>query len=309
MRLVSSFVAIALALVAVSAAAQTKPAVGGVVTLSAGDIARLGVRVAPVTPAIYTPQVHGYGVVLDLGALATADAGVATASAAAHQSAADLARAQALYAQGGAVSKQSLDAAQKQATSDQTSLLLARRQEVVQFGPQLPWRSGDASVLAELTSGHAILVRATFPMDSIEAARPPEISVTHLGAKQDSVRWTTKQIWPAPADPTIPGRAFFALVSGSNLQSGEHVLAYAPIGASVSGWRIPTDAMVLNDEKAWAYLQIAPGRFQRLQIDQELTLPGGYFTTSPLARGRLAVVRGTGLLLAREIGPAMQLRY
>jgi hypothetical protein len=267
------------------------------------------VRVAPVTAAIYTPQVHGYGVVLDLGALATADAGVATAAAAARQSAADLARAQALFAQGGAVSKQSLDAAQKQATSDQTSLLLARRQEVVQFGPQLPWRSGDASVLAALTSGHAILVRATFPMDSIEAARPPEISVTHLGAKQDSARWTAKQIWAAPADPTIPGRAFFALVTGSNLQSGEHVLAYAPIGASVSGWRIPTDAMVLNDEKAWAYLQIAPGHFQRLQIDPELTLPGGYFTTAPLARGRLAVVRGTGLLLAREIGPAMQLRY
>jgi len=309
MRFVSFLIAIAVVLVAVPATAQTKAVTGNVVTLSAPDIARLGVRVAPVTPAIYTPRVHGYGVVLDLGALATADAGVATATAAARQSAADLARAQALFAQGGAVSKQSLDAAQKQATSDQTALLLAKRQEVVQFGPQLPWRSGDASVLAELTSGRAILVRATFPMDSIEAARPPEISVTHLGAKFEGARWTTKQIWAAPADPTIPGRAFFALVTGSNLQSGEHVQAYAPIGASVSGWLIPTDAMVLNDEKAWAYLQIAPGRFQRLQINPELTLPGGYFTAAPLARGRLAVVRGTGLLLAREIGPAMQLRY
>jgi hypothetical protein len=311
MRFYLSLIATLFVAAAVPAVAQTTPAVGRVVTLSDGDMARLGLRIAPVTPAAYTPRVHGYGVVLDLGALATADAGVATAEAAARQSAADLGRARALYAQGGAISKQALDAAQKQATADATSVLLARRQEVVQFGPQLPWRGagGKASILGELTSGRAILVRATFPLDTIDAAQPPEISVTHLGTGQNDVRWTTNRIWSAPADPTIPGRAFFALISGSNLQSGEHVLAYAPTGAATQGWLIPTDAMVLNDEKAWCYLQIAPGRFQRLQIDPELTLPGGYFTPSPLARGRAVVVQGTGLLLAREIGAAMQLRY
>jgi hypothetical protein len=295
----------------VAGALPAAGATGAVVALSGGDIARLGLRIAPVTPATYTPRVHGYGVVLDLGALATADAGVATAQAAAHQSAADLGRARALYAQGGAVSKQSVDAAEKQAASDQTALLLAKRQEVVQFGPQLPWRGerGNTSILSELTSGHAILVRATFPMDSVEAALPPEISVAHLGAAQDKTRWSTTRIWAAPADPTIPGRAFFALISGSNLQSGEHVLAYAPTGASTQGWLVPTDAMVLNDEKAWCYLQLAPGRFQRVQIDPGLTLPGGYFTPSSFVRGHSVVVRGTGLLLAREIGAAMQLRY
>jgi hypothetical protein len=309
MRLRVFLIAILLALAPLAVPGETAPLTGRIVTLSADDIARLGLRVAPVMPATYTPRVHGYGVVLDLGALATADAAVATAEAAARQSAADLGRARALYAQGGAVSKQSLDAAQKQATSDATNLLLARRQEVVQFGPGLPWRSGKTSILAQLTSGRAVLVRATFPLDSLDKVQPPEISVTHLGTGQGDTRWTTKRIWSAPADPTIPGRAFFALVTGSNLQSGEHVLAYAPTGASVEGWRIPTDAMVLNDEKAWVYLQIAPGMFQRLQIDPERTLAGGYFTSSPLARGRSAVVGGTGLLLARDIGAAMQLRY
>jgi hypothetical protein len=308
MRPFPAFTAIFTALVlSVAVASAETSATGRVITLSAGDITRLGLRIAPVTPAIRTPRVHGYGVVLDLGALATADAGVATAEAAARQSGADLRRARALYGQDGAMSRQALDAAQKQATSDETSVLLARRQEIVQFGPKFPWRSGN--VLGALTSGRAMLVRATFPLDSIDAALPPEISVAHLGARTDSARWTTTRIWSAPADPTIPGRAFFALISGSDLQSGEHVLAYAPTGASTSGWMVPTDAMVLNDEKAWVYLQIAPGRFQRLQIDPGLTLPGGYFTASPLARGRAVVVQGTGLLLAREIGAAMQLRY
>ncbi len=297
----------ALAVSALAAAVEAAPATGRVVDLSGSDIARLGLRIAPVTPAVYTPRVHGYGVELDLGALATADAGVVTAQAAAQQSGADLRRARALYEQGGAMSRQALDAAQKQAASDEANLLLARRQQVVQFGATFPWRRGN--VLGELTSGRAILVRATFPLDSIDAAQPPEISVTHLGTGQGDARWTTKQIWSAPADPTIPGRAFFALITGSNLQSGEHVLAYAPTGASTPGWMIPTDAMVLDDEKAWCYLQIAPGRFQRLQIDPTLTIPGGYFMASPLARGRAVVVRGTGLLLARDIGAAIQLRY
>jgi hypothetical protein len=287
------------------------PQLGRVVTLTGPQLSRLDVRVAPVVPATYTPRVHGYGVVLDLGTLASADAAVATAEAAAHQSAADLARARALYAQGGAVSKQSLDAAEKQAASDQTSLVLAQRQEIVQFGPQLPWRGdhGKGSILSELTNGHAVLVRVTFPLDSVGAALPSEIAVAHLGADATSTRWTTNRIWAAPADPTIPGRAFFALISASSLQSGEHVLAYAPTGAPRPGYLIATDAMILNAEKAWCYVQVAPGAFQRLQLDPELTLPGGYFTPSSVVRGRSVVVRGTGLLLAREIGAAMQLRY
>src|SRR6202012_5500896 len=139
----------------VCAAAADAPLTGRVVTLSASDITHLGLRIAPVTPAVHTPTVHGYGVVLDMGALATADAGVATAEAAARQSGADLKRARALYGQDGAMSKQALDAAQKQASSDETSVLLARRQQVVQFGANFPWHG---EVLHELTSGRAILV-------------------------------------------------------------------------------------------------------------------------------------------------------
>ena len=104
MRLRVSLIAILLALASlVAVPGDAAPATGRVIALPPGDIARLGLRVSPVMPATYTPRVHGYGVVLDLGALATADAAVATAEAAARQSAADLGRARALYAQDGAV--------------------------------------------------------------------------------------------------------------------------------------------------------------------------------------------------------------
>ena len=281
---------------------DAKPVTGRVIVLTASDIAHLGLRVSPLHPARYTPRVHGYGVVSDLTALATADAAVETAEAAAHQSQADVQRARALFAQGGAVSKQSVDAAEKQAATDQTALLLAQRQEVVQFGPQLPWRGkhADAAILRDLTSGKAVLVRATFPLDSIAAAQPPEISVTHLSAQQDPAGWTSKRIWAAPADPTIPGRSFFALIANSDLQAGEHVLVASPIGPTVDGVEIPSDAVVLSEEKTWCYLQIAPGRFQRVQIDLSHPHGAGYFVKA--RPGLFVVVRGSGLLLARELG-------
>lgn len=276
--------------------------------MTPADVARLGIDVIPLKPARYTPRVHGYGVVSDLTALAAADAAVESAQAAAHQSHADVERARALFAQGGAVSKQSLDAAEKQAATDQTALVLAQRQEVVQFGPQLPWRGGyaDTSILHDLTSGRVVLVRATFPLDSITAAAPSEISVTHLSAQPDATSWTSKRLWSAPADPTIPGRSFFALISKSDLQAGEHVLVYSPIGPTVDGAQIPSDAVVLSEEKTWCYLQIAPGSFQRVQIDLSHPLGGGYFVNAK--PGVSVVVRGSGLLLSRELGTAT-LRY
>jgi hypothetical protein len=287
---------------------NAKPATGRIIALTASDIAHLGLRVSPLQPARYTPRVHGYGVVSDLTTLATADAAVETAQAATRQSQADVQRARALFAQGGAVSKQSVDAAEKQAATDQTALLLAQRQEIVQFGPQLPWRGkhADASILRDLTSGSVVLVRATFPLDAIAAVQPPEISVTHLSAQQDPVGWTSKRLWSAPADPTIPGRSFFMLIAKSDLQSGEHVLVSSPIGPTVDGVQVPSDAVVLSEEKTWCYLQIAPGRFQRVQIDLSHPHGSGYFVNAK--PGLSVVVRGSGLLLARELG-ASALHY
>lgn len=290
------------------AAHDAKPATGRIIVLTGSDIAHLGLRVQPPHPARYTPRVHGYGVVSDLTALATADAAVETAAAAARQSQADVQRARALFAQGGAVSKQSVDAAEKQAATDQAALLLAQRQEVVQFGPQLPWRGkhADASILRDLTSGNVVLVRATFPLDAIAAAQPAEISVTHLSAQQDPIGWRSRRIWSAPADPSIPGRSFFVLISKSDLQSGEHVLVASPIGPAVDGVQIPSDAVVLSEEKTWCYLQIAPGQFQRVQIELSHPQGSGYFVNAK--PGQSVVVRGSGLLLARELG-ASALRY
>jgi hypothetical protein len=246
---------------------------------------------------------------MDLTALAQVDSGLLTAQAAVRQSQADVERYRALFAQGGAISRQVLDTAEKQAATDRAQLLLAQRNEYVQFGQRAPWlgEHPDRSVLEELTAGRAVLVKATFPLDSLAANHPAALIVSHLSAQQDQPGWTTNELWDAPADPTIPGQSFFALIRASDLQSGEHALVYTPIGKTLRGVLVPSAAVLIAESKSWCFVETAPGHFRRLQIDLSRALPGGYFMDKN--PGGAVVVRGTGLLLARELGPAMLLRY
>src|SRR5690242_15517700 len=124
MRILGTAILMALAIAVAGRAAARIPQPDPPIVLSIGDIGRLGIRSAPLKPARYVQRVHGYAVVTDISTLAQTDAAVATAEAAARQSGADVKRARALFAQGGVVSQQALDAAEHQAASDQAALLL-----------------------------------------------------------------------------------------------------------------------------------------------------------------------------------------
>ena len=273
------------------------------IVLSAEDVTRLGIRTTTVEKIRYTPHVRGYGVVVDLGALVQAEANIATARAAARQSRAELRRQRSLFARN-ATSAQAMEAAERQSSTDDAQLLLAERQEVVVFGSQAPWATArrDQTAIAELSAGRAVLVKATFPLDTLGTMRPAELSATHLGARQNLAAWTSRQLWNAPADPAIPGESFFAIIRGSDLQAGEHVLVTAPTGPSVDGVRIPSQALLLSNERTWCYLETSSGSFRRLQLDLNRPLPDGYFVAAHPSIARSVVVRGTGLLLARELG-------
>jgi hypothetical protein len=279
------------------------------IVLSGDEIRHLGIEVIPAQEVAYTPRVHGYGVVVDLTALAQSNSDVATAAAAAHQSSADLARARALFAQNAGESKQALDAAEKQAAADAAALALAERKEAAQFGQRAPWRGGKRAVLTPLYGGHAVLVQATFPLGTVVGQRPQSLSVAHLAHAPDAFGWNAARIWNAPADPTIPGNTFYALVPSSDLAQGEHVLVYAPTGPAQAGVRISDKALVVSEEKTWCYVETAPGVFERVAIDIDHPMAGGYFIGQGISGNAPVVVKGMGLLLSRELGVAVQDEY
>lgn len=280
-----------------------------VVVLSSEEIARLGIETAPAQSATYTPQIRGYGVVTSLSTVAQTDSDIRTAQAAVADSQAALDRMGRLFGRGDAihaVSAQTVDTARHQAASDRAQLALADRKEIATFGANAPWRGPprNDAILNDLAAGRTALIEATFPLGISFAPRPSLLVVTHLDAEPGQENWTAHTIWDAPADPTIPGRSFFALVDRSELAQGEHVLVFAPTGSSIRGVSIPADAVLLSEDKPWCYVLTGPHRFERILIDLKQQVVGGYFVAKGIAPNQPVVVEGTGLLLARELGAA-----
>src|SRR5262249_20832744 len=146
-------------------------------------------------------------------------------------------------------------AAIHRAATDAAQLELARRQEEATFGRHAPWLTAEQhdAVLSGLSSGRTVLVQATFPLGVGFGHRPTALSVTHLNTQASEIGWAATDIWEAPADPSMPGRSFYALVDRSDLAQGEHVLTVAPTGPPVRGVVVPSDSVVLSEDKAWCY--------------------------------------------------------
>jgi hypothetical protein len=274
------------------------------VVLTQSDYTHIGAAMAIATPATYQPQVHGYGVVVNAATLVQMDADIETAAAAVLQSEAALEHSKNLF-RGTAVSLESLQSAQKLATSDQVQLALADRKEVATFGADAPWRGAtrDTAMLSSIAAGTTVIVQSTLPLDVPFASTPPSLIVTHLNDQPSKTSFVATKLWRAPADPTIPGQSFYALMDAHDLEQGEHVLVYAPIGPAINGVRVPAEAVVIAEQKSWCYVLVAPLTFQRVQVDMGRPLDSGYFIAEGIAPGAQVLVKGTGLLLARELGP------
>lgn len=298
---------IALALSALTGSASALDAIHAkpAIVLSAEEIAQLGIETAPALRTTFTPQVRGYGVVSNLSTVAQTDSDIRTGQAAVTDSQAALVRATHLFREN-AMSEQALFTARHQAASDRAQLELADRKEIATFGAHAPWRGAtrDAAILAALTAGTSQIVEATFPLGIVFDGPPATLVITRLDTQDGQKSWTSRLNWDAPADPTIPGRSFYSLVDHSELAQGEHVLVFAPVGAPIDGVRVPSDAVILSEDKPWCYVVVSDHHFRRIQIDLRQQVSGGYFVASGIAPNQRVVVKGTGLLLARELGAA-----
>ncbi|MDE2161584.1 MAG: hypothetical protein KGL56_01405 [Alphaproteobacteria bacterium] len=279
--------------------AQATPQLG--VVLSADDAAHIGIRTAPIRAVAYTPQIQGYGEVSNFETLAQAVSEVTTAEAAARQSAATLTRYRKL-AGALAVSRETLDAAEKQALTDEAALTLAQRKEATTYGRDAPWLTNGRGVLASLASGKLVLIHVTFPLSASPERTADRLTVQRIGYASGAPSWTTEKIWNAPADVEIPGRSYFALIVSNDLAEGDRLLVTMPSGKPVAGVLIPADAMVLNGDKAWYYATQGGGVFTRHVLDLSRPIAGGYFMPGA-APAPSAVVQGGSLLLARELNP------
>ncbi len=296
------------AAVAAAAAPAAPDTHSATVTLKPEEVRNLGVMTTPARAMTHAREVVGFGLVSTHEAVAQALLELVTATASERQSRAALERAQRLAGTPGAMPLDTMQTALRQATVDAAASALARAKLSASYGQGAPWSDrAPGPLLDQVANGTLKLVRATFPLGTLEGAQAPSsLRLVALDQSGPGEGVRTRTVWAAPADPGIPGSSFFALVARGPVREGERLLAYAPVGAPVPGAWIPAPALVLSEGKFWCYVQKAAGTFERRALDSRLPLDGGYFVTQGVSAGESVVTTAAGLLLAREMNPSAE---
>src|SRR6266404_8168 len=204
--------------------AKDKAAAEPAVTLKPDEIDRMGIRITPVVATQQAPESTGFALVLTREAIAQSIADLNTAAAVERQSRAALARARSLAGTPGAPSVEAQEAAERQATVDQAALVLAERRLSATYGRNAPWKGNYSSPeLAALASGESKLTRVTFPLGALGSAVPAKLLLAHLGESQ-SGSFGSGSVWSAPADASVPGKSFFAIVKGCGADQRRQIL-------------------------------------------------------------------------------------
>jgi hypothetical protein len=275
------------------------------VTLKPDEIEKAGIKTTPAAPTRHAPEAIGYALVVTREPIAQAVAELSTTAAMERQSRSALARSRSLAQTPGAMPAEAREAAERQASVDQAALMLAERRLSAVYGRNAPWKDNYASPeLAALAGGEAKLARVTFPLGALGAGVPATLRLAHLGESPGSKGVESHSVWSAPADVSLPGKSFFAVLKGGEVSEGERLLARTAVGAAESGVVIPFSAVLINGGKYWCYVEEKPGLFVRTEVDPSVPTDEGYFVKEGIAAGANVVASSAGQLLAREFGTA-----
>jgi hypothetical protein len=279
------------------------------VALKPEEVETMGITTTAAQAIQSAPEVQGFGVVLAHETIATAVAEIRTAIAAERQSRAALERTHRLAGTPGAMPAETQETAERQAVADQAALELARQKLSSSFGLNPPWKNSDNSAeLRSLASGDAKLIHVTFPLGLLGDTDPDNIRLTRIDGSKS---WPSKVVWHAPADATVPGRSYFAILKGAAIAEGDHLLAWTPIGETQTGVLVPAAAAVISNGKFYCYLQKKtgeekPATFVRTEFDPGRPTGEGYFVKDGISAGDEIVTHAAGQLLARETNPGKE---
>lgn len=278
----------------------------GGLSLSVEQQRAIAIVVARPRLAKIPERIEGLGVVLD-ATLLTADLGEADATAAAeHSAAAELARLARLYG-GGIASLRVLEAARAEQARARAQAELAAARLSQHWGPLVSMPSAERQkMLAAVTNGHALLVRADLPGRQAVGDLPQKALLTVDGIKVPArvvgvMRMTTES------------QAVALLLEVPNAPIGLGSGARMPVQLSAaprSGRVIPREALFYDENGAFVYQLLArktaaePYRYASLRVTL-LAAVGDDWLIDGVDDDDDIVVRGAGLLWSLQgAGPA-----
>ncbi|MCC7257896.1 MAG: hypothetical protein IT486_05960 [Gammaproteobacteria bacterium] len=261
-----------------------------------------GIELRPLQAAPVSDVVTGQATVLGHDGVAQGVADIRTSEATAAQSAAALRRIEGLRNTPGALGEDALEIARRQAAVDGVQRDLARRRFDAQYGEgarRLIPAQWDA-----LAEGRRKLLRIVMPEGSPLPTRFDPLRFAPLDGRVAHAPWRATAVWRGPSEGGIPGLSLLAVVDGTELAEGSRLLALMERRPAVTGVLVPQSAVVMHDGKLWCFVGAPHGQYTRRAVVTDHPTTAGYVQLEGFAAGEPVVVRGAGLLLAREFGTA-----
>jgi hypothetical protein len=272
-----------------------------VVTMSDETQGDLGILVKSPTAFQMSPELKGYGRVLDPAPLAALITELASAQAAYTASSGELARLKTLEGQGNA-SARALQTAEAAAARDLVAIQSARERLILSWGKTVADQKDLPSFVHDLTSLETVLVRIDLPVGERLKEPPAGARIATLSGPAADAAFLEM----APStDPQMQGQGFIFLLRPNSLRltSGESVVGYVKIpGEPLAGVIIPREAVVRVEGAGWMYVQNEGGEaFTRIEIPLDHPTEAGWFVTKGATATDHVVTTGAQQLLSIEL--------
>ena len=280
--------------------------------------ARAGLGVAAPIEGSHRVQVQGFGTVLGLQELVDLRNNYAAARAQADKARVTLSassreyqRLKLLHSDDRAISDKALQAAEATWRSDEATARAAEQAVNAveqnarqQWGPTLTRAAvNGAPMFQRLAQQQASLVQVTLPAGTRLSAAPASARLQ----LPDGTTATASLVSIAPrTDPRLQGQSFYYTALGTALFPGMTVSASLASGPETDGLKVPTDAALWWQGRAWVYAQQTQDHFLRLALPTDSPADDGWFVGRDFAGGKPLVIRGAQMLLSEELRSQIQ---
>jgi hypothetical protein len=280
--------------------AATPPAPKNTAWLTDEQQKAAAIQVESPAPTHITPEVKGYGRVVDPAALAGMIGDFTTARAASAGSQSEFKRLKTLAAQNNASAK-AIEDAEAASARDQAQLDAARLKLLGSWGQAIAGRNDLPAFMESLGNMESALVRIDLPAGETLKFTPEKARLMTL----DNRSIEASYLGAAPSvDPQTQSEGFLFLVESNSLKlgPGAAVVGYLQSpGESQSGFAIPSSAILRYEGATWIYLQTGTTNFVRHTISLEQPLDKGWFVSSGVSAEDKIVVTGTQSVLSQEL--------
>ncbi len=282
------------------AESEAKPSPKNTAYLSEEQQKSADIKVEAPKAASITPEIKGYGRVIDPASLVGTIGDFTTAQAANEASQADLKRLKTLAEQNNASAK-ALEAAEATAAHDQAQVEIARLKLMGTWGEAIANRQDLAAFTESLGTMKSALVRIDLPAAETLKATPEKARLLTLSGQSIEANF----LGAAPSvDPQTQSEGFLFLAQSNTMKlaPGAAVLGYLQgPGEPQTGFAVPSSAILRYDGATWIYVQTGTTNFVRHTIALEQPVDNGWFVSGGVSTDDKIVVTGAQSVLSQEL--------